>query len=113
MICDFAETYHILDYKGLSPSLVATLLIGLKDDSRVKMFISNNKVTLDHILLSIIADNIQFLAWTKTKDAKHGRYDKKSILKILNGEYESEKDELVSFATIEEFEEYMKQFVGE
>lgn len=110
MICDFAETYHILDYKRLSPALVATLLFGLRDNSRVKMHIAESKLTIEQTLLAVIADTMQFIAWTKTKDARHGRYKNKSILKMLNGEYDKEKDELVSFETIEEYLEYMSQF---
>lgn len=113
MICDFAETYQILNYKELPPSLCATLLLGLRDNSRVKMHFADAKITLEQTLLSIIADSLQFLAWTKTKDAKHGKYNKKSILKILQGEYKKEKDDLMSFETIEEYEEYMKQFIGD
>jgi len=110
LICDMAETYHIYDYKGLSPNKVAILLLGLRDNSRVKMKVSNTKITIDQMIMAIIADNLQFLSWTKTKDAKHGRYKQKSILKTLNGEYEKEKDDLISFKTVEEYEEYMMQF---
>ena len=108
MICDLAETYHILNYRELLPELVATLVLGLRDDSRVKMHYSKSKITLNQTLEAIIADNMQFLAWTKTKEAKKGRYKKKSILKLLNGVYDN--SELASFETIEEYEKYMKQF---
>lgn len=64
------------------------------------------------MIQAMIADNLKFLSWTKTKDAKHGRYKEKSILKALRGEYKDEKDDLVSFATIEEFEAYMNRFEG-
>lgn len=110
MICDFAETYHVLNYRELSPLLVATLLIGLRDNSRVKMYLADTKLTIDQMILSIVADNLQFISWTKTKDAKHGRYNGKSILKTLNGDNEIGKEDLISFATIEDFEEYMEQF---
>lgn len=110
MICDLAETYHILSYRELPPSLVATLVFGLSDDARVKKHFSNTKLNIEQTLLAIIADSLQFIAWTKTSEAKRGRYKNKSILKTLNGEYEKKKDDLVSFETIEEFEAYMKQF---
>lgn len=75
------------------------------------MKMSGAKITLEQMMMAIIADNLQFLSWTKTKDAQHGKYKNKSILKTLNGEYEKEKDELISFKTVEEYEEYMKQFI--
>lgn len=113
MICDLAETYHILNYKELSPNLVATLLIGLRDNSRVKMKVNDTKLTIDQMMMAMVVDNLQFLSWTKTKDARHGKYKQKSILKTLMGEYEKQKDDLISFETVEEYEEYMKQFIKE
>lgn len=114
MICDLAETYHILNYRELSPYLVAVLVLGLKDDSRVKKKLSDSKLSIEQMLLSMLVDNMNFLAWTKTKDAKRGgRFKQKSVLKTLQGEYQKAKDELMSFKTIEEYEEYMKQFIKE
>lgn len=109
LICDFAETYHILNYKELSPALAATLLIGLRDDSRVKMHLSGSKVTLDQALLAIISDCLRFIAWTKTRDAKKGRrYKNKQIYDALVRE-DNKDDELMRFETVEEYEEYMQQ----
>ena len=88
---------------------MAVLLLGLRDDSRVKMHISGSKINLEQILLAIIADNLNFLSWTKTKEAKKSRYKKKSILKTLTEE-KKKKDDLVSFGSIEDYEQYMKQF---
>lgn len=73
------------------------------------MHVSGNKITLEQMLLAIIADNLNFLSWTKTKDAKKGRYKKKSIFKTLISD-EKKKDDLVGFKTVEEYENYMKQF---
>lgn len=111
MICDLAETYHILNYKELSPYLVAVLVFGLNDNSRIKKRYSNSKISVDQILMAMVVDDLNFLAWTKTRDAKHGKYKQKSILKTLQGEYEKPKEDLISFKTVEEYEEYMKQFI--
>lgn len=109
MICDLAETYHILNYRGLPSSLVATLVIGLRDDSRVKMKLSGSKVAVDQLIAAMVCDAIQFIAWSKTKEAaRGGRYNQKSVVKMLRGEYE--KDEVISFSSPEEYEKYMKQF---
>lgn len=107
MICDLAEYYHILNYRELSSDLVATLILGLSENSRTKRFFSNTIATIEQIMLAHIADNLRFISWTKTKNAK-GKYNEKSFVKILNGEYKKESDdELVSFATVEEYEAYM------
>ena len=108
MICDLAETYHILNYRELSPQLVATLVLGLNDNSRVRRHFSKTKVTLEQILMAIMADNLQFIAWSKTKDAQHKKNKPKSILKKLLDMDETPKEELEAFETPEEFEEYMR-----
>lgn len=107
MICDLAQTYHILNYKELSPTLVATLVLGLEDNSRVRRHFSKQPLTLEQILLSIIADNLQFLSWTKTKDAQKKKNRPKSILNKLMGK-DKPKDDLEVFDTPEEFEEFMR-----
>lgn len=89
---------------------MAVLFSGLRDNARTKMKMSGTRITIEQMLLAIIADGIQFLGWTKTKDAKHGKYKQKSILKTLQGEYDKPKDDLISFKTVEEYEEYMQQF---
>lgn len=111
MICDFAETYRILDYRELSPLLAATLCFGLRENSRVKMKLSGAKITLDQMLSAAALDSLNLLCWAKTKDAQKGRNKPKSILKALAGE-EPNKDELVSFSTPEEWEAYMKSIRG-
>lgn len=108
LICDLAETYHILNYRELSPDLVATLLIGLGDGSRVKKHYSKNRLTIEQALLAMIADRLNFIAWTKTKDAqKGGKYKLKSIYEALNKEPEKE-EKYEAFDTVEAYEEYIK-----
>ena len=101
LICDLAETYHILNYKELSPSLVATLSCGLSDNSRIKRKIADRRLTLEETLMAAMVDKLSQLLWTKTKDAQHGRNRPKSILDAL----EKPKEKVYkSFSSIEEFE---------
>ena len=86
MICDFAETYGLYNYKELPPLTVATLLLGLRENSRVRMHVSGSRLTLDQMMEAAILDELRFLSWTKTK---HGRrYNQKRVLKALQGDYE-------------------------
>jgi hypothetical protein len=101
LVCDLAETYHILNYKELSPLLVATLCFGLREDSRVKMKVSGTKLNLIHTLLAKISDEVAWQSWSKTKDGQKGRNRPESILKLLT---EEKKDETESFVTGEDFE---------
>ena len=108
-ICDMVQYYHIIDYMGLSPVLVATLLVGLPDDSRVKMAISGQKLTLEQNLLARIADTVNFIAWAQTEDAQKNRNRPKSILELLLGN--DKKEKLESF-TAEEFDKKWKELTG-
>lgn len=108
-ICDMVQYYQIIDYKGLSPILVATLLVGLPNDSRVKMAISGTKLTLEQTILARMADDIAFIAWAQTEDARKNRNRPKSILQTLLGD--TKKEKLESF-TAEEFDKKWKELTG-
>ena len=110
MICDLAEYYHILNYRELSPQLVATLVLGLSDNSRVKRHLSNQKLTIDQMLQALMVDALNFLVWTKTKDAQHKRNKPKSIFKLLTEENENEK--IQAFESPEDFDAYMQHIRG-
>ena len=90
MICDFAETYHILDYRGLSPKMVAILCAGLRDESRVKMKVSGSKLTLIQMLMARIVDEVSFQSWAQTKDGQKNKNRPKSVLQALTEEKEEE-----------------------
>ena len=100
IICDLAETYHILNYRELSPDLVATLVIGLPDHSRIKKKIAKKTSTLEQELLALIIDLMAISMWNRS-----GRKGPKppSIYKVLSKE-DTEKDELESFDSPEEYE---------
>lgn len=104
LMCDLAETYHLYTIEGLSCSYVAALVVGLRDDSRIKMKLSGMKIPLNTYLLGVIADELVFLAWTKTRDAEKGRNRPKSILKILLGENEKPNNDKVVFHSFEDFQ---------
>ena len=83
LICDLAETYHIYNYRQLPPSMVAIFAIGLRDDSRIKMKLSNSKVPPNIMLLAGIIDKLNILIWQNTEDGRKGRNKPKSILDEL------------------------------
>ena len=56
LICDFAETYHIYDYKRLPLSTAAALAVGLRDTSRIKMKLSGAVVANDIQLMAAAVD---------------------------------------------------------
>ena len=103
MICDLAETYHLFNYKEYPPLLVGTLVFGLKDDSRTKLFLSDQKQSLDRILFARMVDELSFLSWANSKDGQKNRNRPKSVLQTLLGI--EKKEEYATFDTYEEFQQ--------
>lgn len=103
IICDLAEYYNIYNYKDFNPERIGVLIFGLRENSRIKMLISKQKLTLEENLLAIIADKLAFIAWSKTKDAESGENRPKSIYKSLNGIKDDNNSEIEGFSTGEDF----------
>mgnify|MGYP002517695515 CR=1 FL=1 len=102
LTCDFAETYHVLDWRALPARTAATLAMGLGPDSRIMQKISGARVPLDTLLLAMIADVVRILAWMQTKDGVKGRNRPASILENLTGT--GQDDEAASFDSPEAFD---------
>lgn len=103
LICDFAQYYHVLNYRSLPAMLAATFLCGLPDDSRCKMKITGRGATIEQLMLAMIYDGINWLCWAQTKDAAHGRNRPKSLHdQLVNANKQDDKP--MSFSSAEEFE---------
>lgn len=111
LICDFAETYHILDYRALPLRLAAVLASGLRENSRIKMIMTGTKVDKDTALLAAAVDRLSMLVWAKTKDAPKGKNRPKSILAMLTKEEKKKPDDLVAFESAEDFEAARKRII--
>lgn len=88
LICDLAQTYGIYDMNQFKPSYIAILACGLDDNSRIKKKISETRVGLTDLLLSLILDGVNTLVWFQTEDAQKGINRPKSIFNLLNGNEE-------------------------
>ena len=66
LICDFAEVYHVYDWRRLPASTAATLAMGLGPDSRIMRKISGTPVPMDTLLLAMITDCVRILAWRQS-----------------------------------------------
>ena len=110
LICDLAETYHILDYRSVPVEVLSVLAAGLRDDSRIKLKMSGLKISLDRWLMARTVDALALLVWSKTEDATKGRHRPKSITELLTAE---PKEEAVkTYSTPEEFESAWKMITG-
>lgn len=102
LICDLAETYHVFDYKSLPVLTVATLSVGLRANSRIKMKLANVKYPLDTILLAMAVDKLSNLVWMQSEDGAKGINCPKSILASLLED--SKESNVEAFDTPEDFE---------
>ena len=110
LICDLAETYHILDYKSVPVEVLSILAAGLRDDSRIKVKMSGFKISLDRLLMARMVDSLALLVWSKTEDAQKGRNKPKMITELLTAE---PKEEAVkTYSTPDEFERAWKKITG-
>jgi triphosphoribosyl-dephospho-CoA synthetase len=101
-----AETYGILDYKEVRPSVVATLAVGLPESSRIKRKYSGINLTLEQMLLAMLVDGVNISIWQRGGGKKSRK--PMSIFKKLT-EKDKPKDELMSFRSPEEYEKWMKR----
>lgn len=100
-----AETYGVFDVKRVPVKLLATLAVGLRDDSRVKRAASNTTYSDNTILLASIADSLRWLVWSRTEDGVNGRNLPKPIIDFYLNRTKPES-EFESFESPEDFWEW-------
>lgn len=80
LICDFAQVYHIYDYQSLPADYVGTLAVGLPDNSRIKRKLAGLQVSLETLLLSIIADKLSLSLGARQRMLRRERTDRLRLL---------------------------------
>lgn len=105
LICDLAETYGIYDYRVMPALLVATLMLGLRPDSRLALARSDSQATFEQTLMALQTDYLAILAWQNTEDSRHGRNRPKSITEKLA------QKKTVEFKTPEELEKARRDII--
>lgn len=83
LICDFAETYQIYDYRALPLRKAAIFAVGLRDDSRIKMKIAGCDISLEALIHAAIADRIGLLVWMQSEDGRKNRNRPESIINLI------------------------------
>lgn len=111
LICDLAETYQIYDYKQLPPTRVAVFVVGLRDDSRIKMRLSNQRVPVDKLLLAGIVDRLSILIWLQTTDGQKGINRPTMILDSLTPNKENKDSSIIVFDSGEDFEKTRDELI--
>ena len=111
LICDLAETYHIYDYKRLPLSTAAVFSCGLRENSRIKLKMNNQLVSLEAMLLASISDRLGILAWFQSEDGQKGKNRPTAITPKLTRTQENPK-ETVAFESGEAFEKTRLRLLG-
>lgn len=107
LICDFVETYHILDYKALPPLQAAVLAVGLKENSRIKLRMTGAKYGVDTLLKALIVDRLSTISWQLCGDENKAQPE--SIFMHLNGNITEKSD--AGFETPEKYEQFRKRIL--
>lgn len=104
LICDLAETYHIYDYRSLSPRMAAIFSCGLRDDARIKLALAGVRYPLDTLLNVLTYDAVSWLRWSQSKVAHDGGEPPERLYNKLLGINDTGKTEIMTFDTPEAFE---------
>lgn len=88
---------------SLPADVVATLVLGLRDDSRVKMALRGERYTFEQIMAVKQYDALQIVAYLQTDDARKGRRRPKMLMDELVKR--SAPSEFQSFDTFEELQQ--------
>lgn len=106
VICDLAETYHVLDYRSIPIMTLATLCAGLRDDSRIKMRMMEMHMVAPSFAFVRIADTLTMILHVLAGD----KSKPKLYQDIMTGKQIKKKT--TGFSSIEEFEEARKRFLN-
>ena len=94
LICDFAETYGILDYRALPVKLAASLCMGLRSGSRVRMRLRGATVTLETQILAMVHDWTALAAWLLSSNGQKGT--NRDIQAFASGaDFEAERERII------------------
>lgn len=111
LICDLAETYHIYDYRQLPLLKVAVFACGLRDDSRIKMRLSGQMVSLNTLLLAGMVDRLSLLVWMQSKDGQRGIKRPALLAPALASREQSKTTDFIAFSSGKEFEDMRENII--
>jgi hypothetical protein len=112
LICDFAETYHIYDFRALPVSYAATLACGLGEKSRIFKKMTGNKLDVSDMLLAAAVDRLSLLWWAKTRDGQKNTNKPKSMVELLQNADKNSESEIVGFNSGEDFKKTWEKLSG-
>ena len=107
LICDFAETYRIYDWRSLPGRLAATLAAGLRQTSRIRMKAEGVAANIDTSMLALLHDDIAALTYylIKSKTRKHVSKPISLAEKVIHGDRKQAKEDYKGY---EDSNDYLK-----
>ena len=111
LICDFAETYGIIDMEALPVDKLAVLSCGLRENSRIRMKMAGAKTNTETFLLAGCFDMLSWIKWSKTQYAADGGPPPTGILQSLLGQ--TSGSETVGFRSADEYEAARERIIRE
>lgn len=111
LVCDLAETYGIYDFRALPVSLLATLAVGLRDDSRIKMRLAGAKAVRGELLLAAAVDRLSMLLWIHSEDGRRGINRPQSVFSVIQ-DTKKPDGPVESFETADAFEAEWTRITG-
>ena len=112
LVCDFAETYQVFDYKSLPARFAATLAAGLRESSRIKLKMAGMPCTSETLMLAMAVDRLSLLFWSKTEDGQKNRNRPESIYMQLLGANTKLESDIVAFESRSDFEAERKRIMN-
>lgn len=110
MICDLAETYHVFNYRELPVKLLATLVAGLRADSRTKMEINGAKAPTNTLIMALIFDKLNQWVWLNSKEGQKGHNPPPSLVEKLTSEPKQSK--IQSYDSGDDFDAAYQRIIG-
>lgn len=105
LICDLAETYHVLDMTALPVPLLATLAAGLRGGARIRLALAGEKTEPGQLLQAAMLDRMTTLCWMQSKDGAYGRRRPPSVVEAISGKGQDKaKERPVAYSSPAEFE---------
>ena len=111
LICDMAETYHIYEMRSFRASYIAILAAGLREDSRIMMLFSGNKIRPSLLLQAASLDKLALLWWAETKDGQKNRNRPESVVESLTKENKQTEEPPIVFESAEDFNKTREEMI--
>lgn len=92
LICDFAETYHIYNWRSIPVRTAATLAAGLRDDARIRLKMAGLPCSFERFLLAGVFDAARVANWQRSKDGQSGKSKPDMVVKQILKNTQAETD---------------------